>query len=107
MKRGAYDASTRRPYTEADDARLLELKGQGLNFRQIGEIIGRKHGSVEGRYRKLWAAGKDGTLAPMRPEVVVAPAIVTNLPLREREPTPCTFPLDTLVMRGRVTGIRT
>ena len=42
-----------RAYTPEDDARLLELEGQGLTIGAIATALGRRHNSVLGRLYTL------------------------------------------------------
>lgn len=51
-------ASRNRPFSDADDARLVALKKQGMKWTEIGEAIGRPPSSCRTRYFKL-----TGTLA--------------------------------------------
>jgi hypothetical protein len=44
----AYD-----PWSEADDAMLTELWGEGLSLDEIAERFGRKRGAIISRIKKL------------------------------------------------------
>ena len=45
----------RRPYTEGDDERLLQMFAQGRSFRDMAGILRRSEKSVIGRLRRLTA----------------------------------------------------
>lgn len=49
----ARDGRTQRKFTQAEDARLLELESQGLNHRQIAGALGRAITSVRIRLMTL------------------------------------------------------
>jgi hypothetical protein len=42
-----------RPFTSADDARLIRLRDQGASRAEIGSILGRTEGSIKERIRYL------------------------------------------------------
>lgn len=94
-------------YTPEEDATICAMRQKGIGFKVIAEKMGRTKNSVSDRWQKLWASGRDGTLADVRPKPAdVAPAIVTNGLLRDRPLRTCTVPLRTMVRDGKVTGMR-
>lgn len=47
------DSGRKSTWTDADDARLIELRGEGLHFQQIALRMGRSTAGVCHRYNRL------------------------------------------------------
>lgn len=94
-----------RPFSPKEDALMLgeRAKRPQPPYTQIARMLGRNTTSVTSRIQKLEASIAEERAA-MRS---ASPVIVTNGALRDRETTPCTVPLRTIVIAGRATGLRT
>ena len=68
------------PWTPEDDARIMELRSQGMTFADIAFELGRKAGSTAGRYRRL-VAGEDelGRARQFNPWTPEEDALLTKL----------------------------
>lgn len=85
---------TRQSWTDADDARLRGMIVQNMDFRAIGQAMGRTAQSCESRFRKLrdrtrtprpaWTEAEDRRLSAMRAEGHVPSAIAKALGRSER-----------------------
>lgn len=85
---------TRQSWTDADDARLRGMIAQDMDFRAIGQEMGRTAQSCESRYRKLrdkaraprpaWTDDEDRRLMTMRGAGHVPAAIAKALGRSER-----------------------
>lgn len=97
------------PFTAREDAIIRELRDgpDPTPWHAIADRLGRNRTRVRERGKALAEADAEATVEREVVAIARAPkqheAVAT---LRGREPKPCTVPLRTMVIGGRVTGIR-
>ena len=86
-------APSRPPFTEADDALMLELRAAGQGWREVGQRLGRCHVTCLRRWDKIGGGRQLRQMRAMQPPEPVL-EVDTWLSSPDRSPLPVGHPIS-------------